>query len=273
MAECGNTVTVTATKDGVKVIAHVWNDPGKEGKPRKALVSTMGTTLPDVPAELLRERKSEEMGVWETVIKYIKRTRLVRHYFRWAGAIDRHNHKRMDGLRMELTHEFSVWWKHIFTLFLTVIIIDAFACFVLEQGEMDQLDFYEELAKEMIWNKLEGAPAPLAKKKYRRGVSCQAWLSGDVCVLWQRKAAAGAPTDSDANDNEPEVCNHEIAPLKSLEQYTEVRNARLNCRVCHKNTATLYCVSCGKNPHGQILALCSPSVSSLCLSLHCQTPV
>ena len=164
MAQRCYTKTATVTKDGVKVIAHVWNDPGKEGKPRKALVSTMGTSLSDNPAERPRKCKSEEMGVWETVVKYIKRTRLVRHYFRWTGAIDHHNCKQMDGLRMELTHEFQVWWKRIFTSFLAVVIVDAMACFELEQGEVDQLDFYEALAKEMIWNKLEGAPASTEPK-------------------------------------------------------------------------------------------------------------
>ncbi len=40
----GSTVLV---KSGVQMMAHVWNDPGKPGKPRKALISepTCGTTL------------------------------------------------------------------------------------------------------------------------------------------------------------------------------------------------------------------------------------
>jgi hypothetical protein len=38
---------------------------------------------------------------------------LVKWYFDHAGAIDRHNRKRMDGWRLELTHEFKVWWKRI----------------------------------------------------------------------------------------------------------------------------------------------------------------
>ena len=273
MAERGDTMTATATKDGVKIIAHVWNDPGKEGKPRKALVSTMGTTLEADPAVRPRKRKSDLMGVWETVMKSVKRTALVKHYFKWAGAIDRHNRKRMDGLRMELTHEFKVWWKRIFTSFLAVIIVDALAAFVMEQGEVDQLEFYEELAKEMIWNDLEGVPVKEKPRKYGCGVSRQNWQSGKYLRLRPKKAAGGAPADSDADEEKPIVCNHHIQPLKSLPAYANAKNARLNCRVCGKNQATLYCVSCLQNPHGQILSLCSPGVSSSCLSLHCQTPV
>ena len=92
------------------------------------------------------------MGVWSTVSKFIKRTKLVKHYFDWAGAINLHNRKRMDGLRLELCLEFKVWWKRIITSFLAVIIVNAYCCFYLEHGEMDQLQFYNELALEMIHN-------------------------------------------------------------------------------------------------------------------------
>ena len=200
-------------------------------------------------------------------------TRLVKHYFTSAGAIDRHNSKRMDGLRLELAHEFKTWWKRVFTSFLGVIVVDALAAFVLEQGEIDQMLFYEQLAMEMIWNDLDGAPERFLPKKRGHSVSRQEWQSADAPRWSQRKAARAAAAVPDDEERKEQVCNHEIEPLRRLEAYKNSTNAWLNCRVCKKNRATLYCKSCFKNAHGQILALCNPAVSSTCLSLHCQQPV
>ena len=67
---------------------------------------------------------------------------LVKWYFNHAGAIDRHNSKRMDGLRLELTHEFKTWWKRIWMSFLAVIIVNVFCCFRMDNPDAEQLDFY-----------------------------------------------------------------------------------------------------------------------------------
>ena len=167
-------------KDDVTVIAHVWNDPGKPGKPRKILVSTIGTMLDADPVELLHKKKDEETGLWTNVSKFIKQSALIKHYFDWAGAIDRHNRKRMDGLQFELTHEFKVWWKRILLSFIAVIIVDAFCCFVMEHGDTDQLQFYKDLAEEMINNRLDGAPARDWHSKRGRRWTCQNWKQGDM---------------------------------------------------------------------------------------------
>ena len=273
MTERGETKTAVAVKNGVQMVAHTWNDPGKPGKPRKALISTMGSTVEVDPAQRPRKRKSEAMGVWETVYRLVKRTKLVKHYFTYAGLIDRHNRKRMDGLRLELTHEFKIWWKRVFTSFLGVIIVDALAAFILEQGDIDQLQFYEELAAELIWNSWEGAPPRDAPRASGRGVSRQQWLGGAGGGRRGPVPEHARIAESFLSAVDPERCHHEIQALKKLEQYSEVKDARLNCRVCKKQRATLYCVTCGRNAHNQILALCSPFVSSSCLSLHCQTPV
>ena len=102
MAARSDTKTAMTVKDDVTVIAHVWNDPGKPGKPRKILVSTIGTTLDADPVERPRKKKDEETGLWTNVSKFIKGSALIKHYFDWAGAIDRHNCKRMDGLWFEI---------------------------------------------------------------------------------------------------------------------------------------------------------------------------
>ena len=122
---------------------------------------------------------------------------------------------------------------------------------------------------EMIWNELEGAPARNAPAKCGRGIRRQDWKEGRQTdhVGRPKRGAAG---DADA---ELETCNHVIRNLKELPQYKDVKDARLNCRVCKANGATLFCESCGENAFGQLLALCSPFKSSTCMSLHCQTPV
>ncbi len=42
MVACGDTKTAVAVKNSVEMMAHVWNDPGKPGKPLKAMISTLG---------------------------------------------------------------------------------------------------------------------------------------------------------------------------------------------------------------------------------------
>ena len=72
MAARRDTKTATTVKEDVTVIAHVWNDPGKPGKPCKILVSTIETTLDADPVERPRKKKDEEKDLWTNVLKFIK---------------------------------------------------------------------------------------------------------------------------------------------------------------------------------------------------------
>ena len=199
----------------------------------------------------------------------IKRTMLVKHYFDWAGAIDRHNRKRMDGLRHELTHEVKVWWKRIVTSFLAVIIVDAYCAFCMEHSEYDQLTFYNELAQEMIFNDFDGAPAPDQHKSRWRGLSRQDWQNGEFPKKVTKRKLLSGEDDEDAQVK----CNHVIDKLRNLPGFQGAKDAWLTCRICRKNGATLYCVSCKQNCNDQWFSLCGIGTGRQCLSLHCQTPV
>ena len=179
----------------------------------------------------------------------------------------------MDGLRFEITHEFKVWWKRILSSFIAVIIVDAFCCFVMEHGDTDQLQFCQDLAEEMIHNSLDCAPRRDLCSKRGCGCTRQNWKQGDMPENPNKRRRSVRDAGCNADDDEPEPVNHVIMPLKSLQQYADAKDARLTCRICKANGATLYCESCGENCHGQYFALCSPFKSSTCLSGHCQTKV
>ena len=135
------------------------------------------------------------------------------------------------------------------------------------------VDFYEDLAKELIWNDLPGAVPRTEPRKVGHGVSRQEWADGVAATSRGRPSRKRAPADGASANVEQQVCQHEIYPLKKLDAYKDCKDARLNCRVCKKYGATLFCKSCSRNEHGQVLALCSPWTSCSCLSLHCATPV
>jgi hypothetical protein len=267
MTARGQTRTAVAIKQGVQMMAHTWNDPGKVGKPRKNLISTCCSTGAAPEASRPRKRQRDD-GAWEDWFRLVPRTNVVKHYFDWAGAIDRHNRQRMDGLRIEHTLEFHRWWLRVFTSFLGVIVVDTVNAWNLEQEAMSDHDAYEQLAFQLINNRLRGAPESVETGIIGRGVSREEWqgtfsreLFGDRMVL--RPIAE--------EDREESKLLHEVVPLRSLPKYAAMKNAKLNCRVCKEQTATVYCKTCGINEHSQLLALCLPGTGKQCLSLHCQT--
>ena len=156
----------------------------------------------------------------------------------------------------------------MFTSFLGVIVVDTVNAWNLEQEAMSDHDAYEQLAFQLIKNRLRGAPESVETGIIGRGVSREEWqgtfsreLFGDRMVL--RPIAE--------EDCEESKLLHEVLPLRSLPKYAAMKNAKLNCRVCKEQTATVYCKTCGINEHSQLLALCLPGTGKQCLSLHCQT--
>ena len=264
----GETKTVLAEVEGVKVIGHVWNDPGKPGKARKALIATHGSTIPADEARRPRKRKMAD-GSWETWYRIIPRTEIVKHYFQWAGAIDRANRQRMDDLRMEHTLEFKRWWLRVNTSFLAVIITDTINAWkFFEQPDIDFRSGVEMLVVQMINNNLRGCPDAEVGLDHEPGLTRQMWMNST-------EAGVGRPgkvARTDLHANRASITPvHEIMPLRSLPDFKYRQNAKLTCRICKNIAATLYCVTCGRNQANQILALCNPATGRQCVPLHTQT--
>lgn len=109
MTSRGETFTLTAERNGVKLHATVWNDPCKPGKPRKYILSTCGSTVTGKACERQRKKVSKISGAMEDVTLVVPRSKVVQHYFTHAGAIDKQNRVRQDGFRMERNVEVKKW--------------------------------------------------------------------------------------------------------------------------------------------------------------------
>ena len=122
----------------------------------------------------------------------------------------------------------------------------------------------------MIWNELDGAPPRNEPKKYGRGISRQDWKNG-VCVLRRgRKRRGDGAAAADDADDEVVHCNHMIELIKNIPEYSQCKDARLQCRVCRAPGATLYCKSCGQNNCGQYFAVCSPGTHGPSCQFQCR---
>ncbi len=69
--------------------------------------------------------KEEEQGDWEWEVfeKFVKRPKLVQHYFLHAGSIDHPNRYRMDGLCIKCMIEFKMWHKHLLSSIIGIIMV------------------------------------------------------------------------------------------------------------------------------------------------------
>ena len=267
MAERGDTATFTATKDRVTMIAHVWNDPGKEGKPRKSLISTFGTTLPAEPVRRPRKRKRAD-GTWEDWFREVKRTELVSTYFTYAGAIDRHNRVRMDGVRMERTLEFKSWHNRVISSVLGIIATDAFYAMRMEQGDLELDVFMEKLASEMIFNQLPGRPDQDPDRPRRAAAEEPPGDELGSMLLGAINAAERGVSRPEATN---QVCHHNILMIKDLPKYKDKSKATLTCVVCKAQTANFYCSDCSRGVHGKIVAVCGLATGKQCTPIHCAT--
>ena len=152
----GETLAVSAVKEGVELMAVAWNEPAKVGKPRKTLISTCGTTLPADACKRLRYKENAVTGMMEPYLREVPISQVASMYFGSAGAIDHFNRIRQDGIRIERNLEFRIWHKRVLTSLLGFVGANAYKAYQGEGGTEGVSDFMEGLALEMLQNKLEG---------------------------------------------------------------------------------------------------------------------
>ena len=119
----GQTVTMKAEKDGVKLFAAGWND-----KKVKTIVATCGTTLPGGDHRKRRWRNSKSSRSSTIYAHSVPRTKIFPDYFNGAQFIDVHNRRRQSSLRLESIKTHS--WR--FRLFCTVTgmaMVDSFLAY------------------------------------------------------------------------------------------------------------------------------------------------
>jgi len=129
------------------------------------------------PAKRPRKMQNPD-GTWSDTYRVVPRSKLVEHYFSYAGAINRHNRQRMDSLRIEHTLEFKQWWLRCNTSFIGVVVVDAVNAWNFEQEFLPDAEAYAKLATELIWNGARGAPSTKTPAKYGSGINRQFWLAG-----------------------------------------------------------------------------------------------
>jgi len=155
----GETRTLTATVDGVRVMAHVWNDQGKTptgkltGK-RKMIVSTHGSTAAREPRRRKRYKNIAD-GTHSTYTKEVPRSKLVQDYFDAAPAIDVHKHYRQSGLALEEARGTKTWrcWVRAFTDVLGIVHTNSYlAYFQFHPNGKNRTfaDFTHDLAYELL---------------------------------------------------------------------------------------------------------------------------
>jgi hypothetical protein len=262
VAERGDTVTATAVKDSVHLIAHAWADPGpvKPDKPRKCLIATCGTTLPVDPSLHLRYRVDPETGKMKAYQKEDKHTDIVKTYFTGAGAIDRFNHGRF---RLERNFEVKNWAQRMIVSMLGFVGTNAYMAARLEGRASDLGDFLEELAEELIMNTYEGLRYPQAKLDLQKhSFDADAFVDGQVPQGLVPHASFGIPTGTQMM--------HVIRPLSSLWAYSAHANPRGTCTICGKNNASMFCVNCSPQQGGKPVFLCGAAGGADCISWHCQ---
>jgi hypothetical protein len=171
-AKRGDSITLTATKAGYKLIAHCWNEPGKEGKPKKALISTCGVTTAVEADKRTRWILNPATAEMDPKILEVPKTDLLRRYFEGAKGIDVFNHCRQGGLRLEALKTKDCWFR-VFQCMIGTVETSAFNAmrhFEQDKQAMDHSVFTEELAMELTGfcrDTGEDAPGPSSGKRKR----------------------------------------------------------------------------------------------------------
>ncbi len=100
-SKLGDSVVLTALKDWTRLTAVGWNEPGKQDKPRKVLISTCGVTVAAEPRKSQRWILNTEQGQMEDLAKAmeIPCLCLTAAYFSSAPGIDVFNHARQGGFQ------------------------------------------------------------------------------------------------------------------------------------------------------------------------------
>jgi len=259
----GESLAVTAVKDGVELIGVAWNEPGKPDKPRKLLVATCGTTLAGEPCCRTRYRNDPETGETTTFVREVPRCEDVETYTDYCGAIDRFNRDRQDGFRLERMVEVKNWVNHMLTSFIGYVGTNAFKAAKLEGNASNMNDFMHTLALELLTNEYDGSKFPAALKKTQAGK-----LSAREFVGRERPREGQAPWT--ALYQEGMTLRHNFAKVGTLTAAQGRCSPKGTCRICRNSSAHWYCVSCTERAPGHIAYVCGPGSGNNCMSWHCQ---
>jgi hypothetical protein len=249
----GDTVTLTAVKDGCRIIAHGWNEPGKEGKPRKALVSTCGVTTAADPSRRKRSILNPQTGVMEDRVMEVPQTSLVRDYFNGAQGIDVFNHQRQGGLHLEGLNTRDCWFR-VFEAMLGTIETSSFNAYrYFEAGKegVEHPEFTDELACALTGfeplGDSEAGSSSGNKRKVSRQTSRDINIKHTILKLanttyFKKKARVANKEDRRAvAHNRCNICGH----------------------LCH-----FYCRECSAVGGTRFMNLCGPTGGRQCISMH-----
>jgi len=263
-ANRGDTITVERLDGEVPIYGHAWADPNKPGKPHKLLVATCGSTLPADPAKRLRYKIDTETGEVESYLKEIPRTMVVKLYYDWAGAIDRFNRIRQWGVRMERGIGTQSWQRRMMYSLWGYVVANAYLAYQLEGGEASLKDFVLGLAKQLLTNTFDGAPA-ISTLNLRSSVASP---SSSFSSPSPRPAAA-ASLQSQVHV-EPRLL-HSICSFSKTPEAANRKNPHGTCTLCHNRSATFFCSDCSFIPqHPGRFFLCGPTTGRQCVSRHIQ---
>lgn len=246
----GETFNLKAVCDGVKLLATVWNDPNKPGKPRKYLVSKCGSTARGKDCEQPRKKVNTLTGGMDDVTLVVPRSKVVEHYFTHAGAIDRANHVRQDGFQMERNVEVKDWERCAWISLLGFVAADAYAAWKLMGHQEDETTFMKKLCYELINNE--------------KGVNC------DDLVLeggGRKRGKGKRKIESDDVESSDTVYPHLVRSLRELEGGEVREDCRLKCMFCG-NKCTVYCRICSEPKNKKLVVFCCPSTGRDCMEKH-----
>lgn len=260
MGDRGSSATCLTAKDGVSLIGHVWKDWGKNGKDRKAFISTCGTSLPGKPAVRPRTDINEETRQVTPVELVIPRTNIVETYFDHAGAIDRFNHARQDGFRLERNILVQTWDRRMIFSLLGYVGANAFFAYQLEGGDKSLSEFIEKLCIELGENELEGSLSQNDISTRGGAASGNSiFTSGE---LPEATAAVGI--------QEPLSVQHIIRQLSWLTRFSTHKQPKSKFQICHDLNARFACLVCSQRRDSKVFALCGSDSHRDCIAIHSQ---
>ncbi len=225
--ERGESVTLTTTVDGVKLLAHKWQD-----KKAKTWIATCGTTTPGSDAVKKRSRIEIEDDDEITISyeKRVPRTKLAEQYFNVSHdhKIDVHNHYRQGGIALEEIKTNSWRWRLLFTVF-GIIETDAYLayCLTLKRKGMEPVShsaFTQGLAAQLMTNTIDEVATRANARQRKHQLS---------------------------------EMKHELVSLSEHPLYVEhklkSRTVKRRCRICRAKTAWM-CKDCSTH---EPFALCN----------------
>jgi hypothetical protein len=245
----GDTATLTATKDGVPLIAHSWSD-----RKLKCFVSTCGTTLPGEPAWKRRYHRlafigRHSSGADEIRYKAVPRTKLIEKYFACSSAVDIHNHNRQGSIALEDLDTKKWWWRLSLTI-LGMIVTDCFLAYraSFPRATVSLSDFVVKLANQLIFK----------SNNPRRSLTSSSSSSADQL----REQYGGTVHEVLTSHNLRPLNTHPFYIKKSAQSNNRAVYNRA-CSVC-KKPAYYYCESdtCTLNSAD------SAKITALCGSTH-----